>query len=95
MILSCGSGVVDVDGDFAVASWSVSEWLAVDDSTELNCNFGVSEDTLARLPEGWRFTRRRFQVFSRGRVLFSGKHLPKPVLKPDYDLSRFTDPNVA
>ncbi|MEE2030853.1 MULTISPECIES: nuclear transport factor 2 family protein [Rhodococcus] len=92
MILTCTNGIVEVAGDTAVASWSVSEWLAVDDGDKLNCNFGVYEDTLVRLDEGWRFTRRRFQVFGRGQVPFSGKFSPRPNLEHDYTVPRFLDP---
>ncbi|MEE2059209.1 nuclear transport factor 2 family protein [Rhodococcus artemisiae] len=92
MVLTCANGVIEVVGDNAVASWSVSEWLAVDGQEELNCNFGVYEDSLARFPEGWRFIRRRFQVFSRGKVPYSGKFSLHPDLEHDYTVPRFLDP---
>jgi len=92
MILTCTNGVVEVAGDTAVASWSVSEWLAVEDGETLTCNFGVYEDTLARFAEGWRFTLRRFQVFSRGQVPFSGRFSSQPDLEHDYTVPRFLDP---
>jgi len=72
----------------------VSEWPATDDEDKRTCNFGVYEDTLARFAEGWRFTRRRFQVFCRGQVPFSGKYSPNPDLELDYTVPRFLDANT-
>jgi hypothetical protein len=73
IVQTCASGLVEVEGDRARSSWSVIEWLQDTGKTDLGCCFGLYEDQLARRPEGWRFTRRRFHPFYRGTVPSSGK----------------------
>ena len=60
LIQTCAAGMVDVQGDAARASWSVSDWFQAKTSEDLSCCFGVYEDQLKRTAEGWRFARRRF-----------------------------------
>jgi ketosteroid isomerase-like protein len=52
------SGVVHVDGDCATARWWFSETKLPVDSDRWLTMIGVYQDEVARLPQGWRFTRR-------------------------------------
>src|SRR3546814_1074732 len=54
IIQSCTAGVINVDGDAAHASWSVTEQLRFRDKEDLSCCFGVYEDRLVRTSDGWR-----------------------------------------
>jgi SnoaL-like domain len=58
-------GLIQIDGDHAVARWSTIEPGIRHSSDQLNVIFGRYEDSLSRLPEGWRFTRRLFTLAGR------------------------------
>jgi ketosteroid isomerase-like protein len=65
---TCAAEMVSVEGDTALATWTVTEWLRFRDRSELACCFGAYEDRLVRMSYGWRFERRRFVPFYRGTV---------------------------
>jgi uncharacterized protein (TIGR02246 family) len=69
---NCGSIVITVDGDSARASSSVAEFVQYKDKDPLSCCFGNYDDELVRTPEGWRFTRRRFNPFFSGTLQSDG-----------------------
>jgi hypothetical protein len=94
LVQSCSNGMIAVEGDAARASWSVSEWFRMRGKEELGCCFGVYEDSLARLPEGWRFTRRRFHPFYRGTVPSTGKLYERPQLVHDFTPWPFPGPGI-
>lgn len=87
IVQSCSAEMVEVEGDSARASWTVTEWLRFKGKSELACCFGVYEDSLVRHEGFWRFARRRFQPFYRGSVPSEGK-LYRP---PEYQ-HRFNVP---
>jgi ketosteroid isomerase-like protein len=72
LLQNCGSIVVDVQGDTARASSSVSEFVQYKDKEPLSCCFGNYDDELVRTPEGWRFKRRRFSPFFSGNLQSDG-----------------------
>jgi uncharacterized protein (TIGR02246 family) len=78
LVQACSAGVVDVQGDSARASWSVTEWFRFSGKDELGSCFGMYEDQLVRTAEGWRFARRRFHAFYRGFVPVQGKGYALP-----------------
>jgi hypothetical protein len=78
IVQTCSAGMIDVQGDRARASWSVSEWYRHKGEVELGCCFGLYEDQLVRTPAGWRFERRRFHPFYRGSSPSSGKLYRRP-----------------
>lgn len=84
IVQNCGAGVIDIDGDSARATWSVTELLRMRDQEELSCCFGVYEDTLARGEDGWRFTRRRFVPFYRGAIPSAGKLYREPTFENSF-----------
>jgi ketosteroid isomerase-like protein len=69
---NCGSVVIDVQGDRARASSSVSEFVQYKDKDPLGCCFGNYDDELLRTSEGWRFARRRFNPFFSGTLQSDG-----------------------
>lgn len=69
---NCGSVVIDVDGDTARASSSVSEFVGYKDKEQLGCCFGNYDDMLVRTSNGWRFKRRRFSPFFSGSLQSEG-----------------------
>lgn len=75
---TCAAGIIDVAGDAATASWTVTELLKRPDEDALACCFGSYEDHLVRTGEGWRFARRRFQPFYRGGVSGEGRFYRAP-----------------
>src|SRR3546814_12894557 len=83
--LSCTAGVINVDGDAAHASWSVTEQLRFRDKEDLSCCFGVYEDRLVRTSDGWRFARRRFVPFYRGSIPSTGKLYREPAFENTFD----------
>jgi SnoaL-like domain len=78
IVQSCSAGMVELQGDRARASWSVSEWYRNKGQVELGCCFGLYEDQLVRGPAGWRFARRRFHPFYRGSSPSTGKLYKRP-----------------
>lgn len=72
-------GVIAVDGDRATARWSTVELTVKQGTSDLNVIFGRYEDTLVRLPQGWRFQRRSFTMA--GRMQFDAA---KAQLDPDF-----------
>jgi hypothetical protein len=78
IIQTCAAGLIDIQGDRARASWSVTEWYRTRGEGALGCCFGLYEDQLARGPEGWRFARRRFHPFYRGVAPSDGKLYRRP-----------------
>jgi ketosteroid isomerase-like protein len=79
---SCGAGVIDVQGDAATATWTVTELLKRRDEENLSCCFGSYEDKLMRCAEGWRFTHRRFLPFFRGGIEAQGRTYPPATRAP-------------
>jgi len=73
LVQNCGAGMIDIEGDTARASWSVTELLRYKDSEAVSCCFGTYEDQLVRTGEGWRFARRSFIPFYRGSMASTGK----------------------
>lgn len=91
LVQTCTAGMVDIQGDRASASWSVTEWFRQKGKEELGCCFGLYEDQLVRGPDGWRFVRRRFHPFYRGTTPTSGKLYARPdVFANDYAPWPFT-----
>ena len=85
LIQTCAAGMVEIDGDRAKASWSVTEWFKPKGMDDLGCCFGMYEDQVVRTAEGWRFARRRFHPFYRGMVAVKGKgYLPPEAFGNDY-----------
>jgi hypothetical protein len=78
IVQTCSAGVIELHGDRARASWSVSEWYRHKGEAELGCCFGLYEDQLVRTPAGWRFERRRFHPFYRGSSPSTGKLYRRP-----------------
>lgn len=76
---SCGAGVIDVAGDVATASWTVTELLQRKGEDGLSCCFGSYQDRLVRTNDGWRFAQRTFLPFFRGRIAAEGRSYPEPV----------------
>jgi ketosteroid isomerase-like protein len=72
LLQNCGSVVIDVDGDTARASSSVSEFVQYKDKDPLSCCFGNYDDALVRTAAGWRFARRRFSPFFSGTLQSEG-----------------------
>lgn len=84
LIQNCGACVVEVDGDTARASSSVSELLQGKGKDELSCCFGNYDDELVRTAAGWRFQRRRFNPFFRGTLQSDGKQYADPAAPHTY-----------
>ena len=78
LIQNCGASVIEVDGDRARASSSVSEMLQMKGDDQLSCCFGNYDDALIRTADGWRFARRRFNPFYRGNLQAGGKQYADP-----------------
>lgn len=72
---------VDGNNDRAVARWNVQEWTRKNGEDQLSCCFGIYEDELVRTAAGWRFSRRRFHPFYRGRVEGKGRLYDRPVIE--------------
>ncbi|KSQ25004.1 nuclear transport factor 2 family protein [Pseudomonas aeruginosa] len=81
---TASSGVIDVEGDRARASWTITELLRFRDKEELACCFGLYEDVLQRCPGGWHFVSRRFVPFYRGSIPSTGKLYREPSFQHDY-----------
>ncbi|MCW8158373.1 hypothetical protein EGJ28_07635 [Stutzerimonas xanthomarina] len=81
---TASSGMIDVVGDRARASWTITELFRFRDKEELACCFGMYEDILERCPGGWHFTSRRFVPFYRGSIPSTGKLYRKPSFRLDY-----------
>lgn len=75
---TCAAGMIEINGDTARASWSVSELLQHKDKEPLSCCFGNYDDDLVRTPDGWRFARRRFNPFFRGSIKAEGREYDAP-----------------
>jgi hypothetical protein len=73
VLQTCEGGLIEVSGDTAKARWSVTEWVNPKDTKDLRISLGVYEDTVVRLPEGWRFKRRRFHPLYGGLLADDGK----------------------
>lgn len=59
MIFHCvQNSLIEVDGDRAKACFQLSEWSKRKSDGATFLWLGFYEDELARLPEGWRFTKR-------------------------------------
>ncbi|MEY2926097.1 MAG: hypothetical protein RL367_574 [Pseudomonadota bacterium] len=78
LVQNCGSIVVEVEGDQARASSSVSEFIRYKDKDQLSCCFGNYDDALIRTGEGWRFSRRRFNPFFSGTIQSDGTAFDAP-----------------
>ncbi len=61
-------GLIQVAGDEAEARWSTVELTVRRDAADLNVIFGRYEDSLVRLPSGWRFRRRVFTLAGRTQI---------------------------
>jgi ketosteroid isomerase-like protein len=76
------SGVVQLNGDSARARWQITE-LQVTFDGKRRFIAGRYEDELARLQQGWRFTRRTFTARYLGDVSLTNDVVPDiPVLFP-------------
>jgi ketosteroid isomerase-like protein len=64
----CDMGLIDVDGDQAQARLSVIEASHRHGEDGLSLIFGFYEDEYVRLPEGWRFAKRRYVMQLRSRL---------------------------
>jgi ketosteroid isomerase-like protein len=84
LIQNCGASVIEVDGDTARASSSVSEILQMKNGEQLSCCFGNYDDVLVRTADGWRFARRRFNPFFRGNLQSDGKKYADPAAPHTY-----------
>jgi hypothetical protein len=72
LLQNCGSVMIEVTGDTARASSSVSEFVQYKDKEQLSCCFGNYDDELVRTADGWRFKRRRFSPFFSGTLQSEG-----------------------
>ncbi|MCK9902703.1 polyketide cyclase [Parafrankia colletiae] len=81
-------GLVHVDGDAARARFPVTEWARRRSDGRPIQFLGVYEDDLVRLPEGWRFSRRRLipRIVGRPEGL-TGRLIPYSGLQ-DWDLGQ-------
>ena len=61
-------GLIEVDGDRASARWSTLELTVRSGADMLNVILGRYDDELLRLPDGWRFGRRRFTLAGRMQI---------------------------
>jgi uncharacterized protein (TIGR02246 family) len=77
----CEGGLIEVDGDTAKARWSVTEWIINKENQEVRVSLGVYEDVVVRLPEGWRFKRRRFHPLYGGDPSGGGRVRQDPVME--------------
>jgi ketosteroid isomerase-like protein len=84
LIQNCGSCVIEVDGDRARASSSVSELLQNKGKDQVSCCFGNYDDDLVRTADGWRFAKRRFNPFYRGDLQSDGKQFADPAAPHTY-----------
>ena len=84
LIQNCGASVIEVDGDQARVSSSVSEMLQMKGKDQLSCCFGNYDDELVRTADGWRFARRRFNPFYRGYLQSDGKQYADPAAPHNY-----------
>jgi ketosteroid isomerase-like protein len=84
LIQNCGAVVIEVDGDRARASSSVSELLQSKGSDQVSCCFGNYDDDLVRTADGWRFAKRRFNPFYRGNLQSEGKQYDDPAAPHTY-----------
>lgn len=84
LIQTCSAGVIDVSGDTARATWSVTELLKYREQDNLACCFGVYEDQLVRSSEGWRFSHRRFLPHYKGSIPSTGKSYRPAEFGQDY-----------
>lgn len=66
--MQCGVVAIDVEGDTARARLLVHETTHKPGADDLGELWGNYEDEYARLPEGWRFQRRRYTLQLRARV---------------------------
>lgn len=55
------SGIVQVDGNRAVSSWTVQETARNAEGTRFYNNFGLYEDELEKRDEIWGFTKRTYR----------------------------------
>ena len=79
LIQTCAAGVIDIDGDTARASWSVTELLQNKYKDHLSFCLGNYDDQVVRTDAGWRFIRRRFNPFFRGDIASSGRQYDSKV----------------
>ena len=84
LVQNCGASVIEVDGDRARVSSSVSEMLQMKGKDQLSCCFGNYDDMLVRTAAGWRFARRRFNPFFRGNLQSDGKQYANPAAPHTY-----------
>jgi uncharacterized protein (TIGR02246 family) len=84
LIQNCGACVIEVDGDHARASSSVSEMLQLKGKDQLRCCFGNYDDDLVRTADGWRFAKRRFNPFYSGNLQSDGKQYADPAAPHRY-----------
>ena len=80
---TASAGVINLSGDAAHATWTITEHFKLKETEVLGCCFGMYEDTLSRSPEGWRFTQRRFTPFYRGTIPSKGKTYQLPEFGSD------------
>jgi ketosteroid isomerase-like protein len=73
IVQNCVAGIIEVTGDTARATWSVSEFLGRKEEEGMACCFGAYEDDLVRTAEGWRFSHRRFQPSYLGKIPSEGR----------------------
>lgn len=66
--MQCGVVAIDVEGDAARARLLVHETTHKPGADDLGEIWGNYEDEYVRLPEGWRFQRRRYTLQLRARV---------------------------
>ena len=66
--MQCTVAAIDNDGDRATARLLVHETTHKPGASELGELWGNYEDEYVRLPEGWRFQRRRYTLQLRARV---------------------------
>jgi uncharacterized protein (TIGR02246 family) len=73
------SGLVEVDGDVATASWYLTE-NASDGSTADFTFVGVYRDELRRGDDGWQFARREFSFLRRAKGELQARCYPHPAV---------------
>jgi ketosteroid isomerase-like protein len=77
-------GLITVDADQAQARFPITEWSRRSDDSQSFLMLGWYEDDLARVGEGWRFTRRLLvpRTFAKADFII-GSLLPVNELRPD------------
>ncbi len=79
------SGVIEIDGDTAIARWTMQETASSPEADRFYNNFGLYEDTLLRVDGKWLFKHRRYHYMYMDGSPLAGQI---PALAPTFTFSR-------